>query len=81
LGGKGSFDIILNNLVYAQDHTNVVLRINIDYRNLEEVRALLKTLKERGITEVRLEPYLVHENVFGNEYWDNLIPKGEEGKS
>jgi uncharacterized protein len=47
VGGKGSFDIILNNLVYAQDHTNVVLRTNIDYRNLEEVRALLKTLKER----------------------------------
>jgi len=79
VGGKGSFDIILNNLVYAQDHTNVVLRINIDYRNLEEVRALLKTLKERGITKVRLDPHLVHENVFRNEYWDSLIPKGEEG--
>jgi len=28
---------------------------------------------------VRLDPHLVHENVFRNEYWDSLIPKGEEG--
>lgn len=79
IGGKGSFDIILNNLVYAQDHTKVVLRINVDYTNIEEIRFLLSTLKRKGITKVRIDPHLVHENVFRNEYWDNLISKDEEG--
>jgi len=79
VGGKGSFDIILNNLAYAQDHTKVVLRINVDYRNVEEIKSLLSTLKEKGITKVRIDPHLVHENVFRNEYWDNIFSKDEEG--
>ncbi|MUN29664.1 radical SAM protein [Sulfolobus metallicus DSM 6482 = JCM 9184] len=79
VGGKGSFDLILDHLAYAQDKTNVVLRINVDYRNVDEIRELLSTLKERGIIRVRIDPHLVHENIFRNEYWDNLIAKENEG--
>ncbi|MCI2414108.1 MAG: radical SAM protein [Candidatus Aramenus sp.] len=80
VGGKGSFDVIVKNLAYAQDHTNVVLRVNVDYRNVEEVRDLFAHLKKQGITKVRVDPHIVHENVFRNEYWENVMPKEEEGK-
>ncbi|AWR97432.1 radical SAM protein [Acidianus sulfidivorans JP7] len=80
IGGKGSFDLILNNLKYAQDHTNVVLRINIDYRNIANIRDLLIDLKEKGITKVRLDPHLVHDNIFNDSYWHNIMPKNSEGK-
>ncbi|BFH72948.1 geopeptide radical SAM maturase [Sulfurisphaera javensis] len=80
VNGKGSFDIILKNLKYAQDHTKVVLRINIDVKNMEEIERLLKTLKDEGITNVRLDPHLVHENVFRHEYWHNTLSKDSEGE-
>ena len=80
VGGKGSFDIIIKNLKYAQDHVDVVLRINVDINNIEDVFRLLYVLKEEGITKVRLDPHLVHENVFRNEYWDFVLSKEKEGE-
>ncbi|WP_048099653.1 radical SAM/SPASM domain-containing protein [Candidatus Acidianus copahuensis] len=80
VGGKGSFDIILDNLRYAQDYVNVVLRINVDSRNISEVRELFRYLKEKDITKIRVDPHIVHENVFRNEYWENVLPKESEGE-
>lgn len=78
--GRGSFDVILENLKYAQDKTNVVLRINIDINNLDEIEKLLEILREEGIIKVRLDPHLVHENTFRHEYWHNTLSKENEGK-
>ncbi|WP_373468867.1 radical SAM protein [Acidianus infernus] len=80
VGGKGSYDIILKNLKEIRDEVNVVLRVNIDVNNLDSFRDLLKDLKQNGITKVRLDPHLVHDNVFRNEYWDYTFPKDEEGE-
>ncbi|AEE94529.1 Radical SAM domain protein [Acidianus hospitalis W1] len=80
VGGKGSYDIILKNLKEIQDEVNVVLRVNIDVNNLDSFRDLLRDLKQNGITKVRLDPHLVHDNVFRNEYWDYTFPKDEEGE-
>lgn len=40
----------------------------------------MKTLKDEGITNVRLDPHLVHENVFRHEYWHNTLSKDSEGE-
>jgi uncharacterized protein len=80
VGGRGSYDIILKNLRDIQDDVNIVLRVNIDVNNITSFRELLRDLKQNGITKVRLDPHLVHENVFRNEYWDYILPKDKEGE-
>ncbi|ARM76079.1 radical SAM/SPASM domain-containing protein [Acidianus manzaensis] len=80
IGGKGSYNIIIDNLKYAQDHTNVVLRINIDFTNANYIKDLLTDLKEKKITKIRLDPHLVHDNVFNDKYWNRIMPKENEGK-
>lgn len=79
-GGRGSFNIIMKNLKYAQDIFNVVLRINIDYSNESEIEELLESLKINGINNVRIDPHMVHENLFRNEAWDENIPRKNEYK-
>ena len=79
-GGRGSFNVILGNLQKVQDKVNVVLRINIDSKNLNEVEQLLRELSSRGITNVRLDPHLVHSNLYRHEYWENLIPSSKEAE-
>lgn len=54
--------------------------MNIDVNNITSFRELLRDLKQNGITKVRLDPHLVHENVFRNEYWDYILPKDKEGE-
>ncbi len=56
--GRGSFNIIMKNLKYAQNIFNVVLRINIDYsnENENEIETLLESLKINGINNVRIDP-------------------------
>ncbi|MEM0113980.1 MAG: radical SAM protein, partial [Metallosphaera sp.] len=54
LDGRGSYEVILNNLRNLQDMVNVILRINVDVKNLDEVDVLFSELRERGITNIRL---------------------------
>ncbi|KJE48920.1 MULTISPECIES: radical SAM/SPASM domain-containing protein [Acidiplasma] len=75
---RGSFDIILKNLLYVQDLLNVVLRINIDYSNIDDFDELLYELKNMGIENIRIDPHLVHENLFRNEAWDENISRQDE---
>ena len=70
----------MKNLKYAQDHVNVVLRLNVDINNVEAVFKFLHVLKEEGIKKVRLDPHLVHENVYRNEYWDCISSREKEGE-
>lgn len=77
--GKGSFDVIVKNLKEVQDLIKVVLRINIDVKNLTEIEELLDELKREGINKVRLDPHLVHSNMFRNEWWDFTISSKAEG--
>ncbi len=76
--GRGSFNIIMKNLKYAQNIFNVVLRVNIDYSNENEIDKLLEDLKLNGIENVRIDPHIVHENLFRNEAWDENIPRKNE---
>ncbi len=76
--GRGSFNIIMKNLKYAQNKFNVVLRINIYYSNENEIDELLENLKLNGINNVRIDPHMVHENLFRNEAWDENIPRKNE---
>lgn len=78
--GRGSFNVIIQNLREVQDLVKVVLRINIDVNNLNEVDALLSRLVEEGITRVRLDPHFVHTNLFRNEWWENVIPRELESE-
>ncbi|MEL9970310.1 MAG: radical SAM protein [Metallosphaera sp.] len=80
LDGRGSYEVILNNLRNLQDMVNVILRINVDVKNLDEVDVLFSELRERGITNIRLDPHFVHSNVFRNEWWDNVIPRDQEAE-
>ncbi len=80
IDGRGSFDVIINNLRVIQDMVKVVLRINIDVNNLTEVDQLLDELRREEITKVRLDPHFVHTNMFRNEWWDNVIPKDLEAE-
>ncbi|QKR00309.1 radical SAM protein [Metallosphaera tengchongensis] len=78
IDGRGSFDVIVKNLRELQDRVKVVLRVNIDVHNFHEVDKLLDELKSEGISNVRLDPHLVHTNLFRNEWWENVIPRETE---
>jgi uncharacterized protein len=51
--GKGTFDIILNNLKDAFDYLNIMLRVNIDKENVSSVAELLDILKNEGFDKTQ----------------------------
>jgi len=51
VGGQGTFEVILDNLVVATDYVAVILRVNIDQENISQVPELLDILKARGLAK------------------------------
>jgi uncharacterized protein len=58
LAGKGTFDRILDNLVAAARHIPILVRVNVDRRNIDGLEELLDALVERGLRNVGV--YLGH---------------------
>lgn len=57
--GRGSFDLIMNNIKEAIDNDIViVLRVNVDSTNIKELSALADTLVEQFNYNDKLKPYL-----------------------
>ncbi|MCH7736765.1 MAG: SPASM domain-containing protein [Chloroflexi bacterium] len=55
--GKGSFDVILENIKDASDLLSVKVRVHVAPYNIESVRALIETLANEGMAEHITELY------------------------
>lgn len=51
-GGQGTYDQIMNNIGIALDNgINIIVRTNVNKKNLESIRTLMNEYKQRGWTE------------------------------
>lgn len=56
LNGEGTFDVVLSNLCLAAEHLDVVLRVNVDLKNVEQFTELLTIVAARkpNLRNIRL---------------------------
>lgn len=61
--GKETFDVIIDNLIKLRSYKNqlpVVIRVNVDKNNIREIPALMKILREKGLTDFNIDFGIVH---------------------
>jgi uncharacterized protein len=76
--GKGSFDVIIKNILQVIDKTRIRVSANVDSENLESIPRMLDYLEEIGIKEkiesIRFNP-IVH--IQGQENTSELVRQAE----
>jgi uncharacterized protein len=48
---KDSFDRITNNIKYASEFLKIIIRVNVSYKNIDNMSLLLKQLNEAGLVD------------------------------
>ncbi|MDD4296137.1 MAG: SPASM domain-containing protein [Ruminiclostridium sp.] len=79
--GKGTFESIVENIVYCSEKINTTIRLNIDKKSLEHIKALFEELESYNLNKINItfDPEYVSANTSSNlNYQINCIPENED---
>lgn len=54
--GKGTFDIIMKNIIDYSKFLPILIRVNVDKNNIESARSLFKSIKSIGSPNINISP-------------------------